>query len=200
MLKEKISLRKNWMIIGIGLLVAAVLGALIISYFRFAVSESRLEVGKDGAYFPAVSGFNLNRQEYEFPRDFEGEYNLVLIPFKQMQQQDVNTWIPAAQELERSTPGLVYYELPTIYKLPMISRTFINEGMRAGIPDQTSRQKTVTFYIDKETFKDALEIKTEEEITILLVNRQGDLLWREVGRFNDDKLQDLLMTLEKYIE
>ena len=34
------------------------------------VQRSRLEVGSDSVQFPTVSGFNLNRQEFEFPRDF----------------------------------------------------------------------------------------------------------------------------------
>ena len=48
----------------------------------------------------------------------------------------VNTWIPFVQELEERIPGFVYYELPTIYEMPTISRTFINEGMRVGIADR----------------------------------------------------------------
>ena len=93
----------------------------------------------------------------------------------------------------------MYYELPTIYKLPTLSRTFINEGMRAGIPDQTARERTVTLYLDKEMFKDALEIKSEEVITLFLVNRKGDLLWRTEGVFTEDKLQDLLNAVDRFL-
>ena len=187
------------MIIVMGLIIVFILGALIIIALRIGVSESRLTIVRDEAHFPIVSGSNLDRQEFEFPRDFAGEYNLVIIPFQQKQQLDVNTWIPAAQELERTTPGLVYYELPTIYKLPTLSRTFINEGMRAGIPDQTSRERTVTLYLDKEKFKAALEIQSEEIITLVLVDRQGELLWRGEGTYSEEKLQDLLKALENLV-
>lgn len=184
------------MIIGLGLIAVFIFGALFLIALRIGVSESRLTVIREESHFPIVSGSNLNRQEFEFPRDFAGEYNLVIIPFQQKQQLDVNTWIPAAQELERITPGLVYYELPTIYELPTLSRTFINEGMRAGIPDQTARERTVTLYLDKEKFKAALDIQSEEIITLVLVNRQGDLLWRGEGTYSEEKLQDLKRSLE----
>jgi hypothetical protein len=59
-----------------------------------------LEVGSDGAQFPTVSGFSLKRQEFEFPRDFRGDLNLLFVPFLQPQQLIVNTWIPFANELE----------------------------------------------------------------------------------------------------
>jgi hypothetical protein len=66
------------------------------------VRRSRLEVSSDSVKFPAVSGFNLNRQELEFPRDFRGDLNLLFVPFLQPQQVVVNTWIPFADTLEAS--------------------------------------------------------------------------------------------------
>jgi hypothetical protein len=155
-----------------------------------------LEVHSENAHFPVVSGFNLDRKEYEFPRDFAGKFNLVIVPFQQRQQLDVNTWIPAAQEIERKYPGIVYYELPTIYELPTFSRTFINEGMRAGIPDPTSRERTITLYLDKEIFKRALEISSEETIYLFLVDQEGNIIWRDEGLFSEEKRQNLLSVIE----
>ena len=181
-----------------GLIIGAILIVLSIwGWTRISVVESKLAVREQGAHFPQVSGSNLMREEFEFPKDFEGKYNLVIIPFQQIQQRDVNTWIPAAQELERRFDNLIYYELPTIYKLPTISRTFINEGMRAGIPDQTSRERTITFYLDKDVFKRALEIDSEEFIHLFLVDQEGRIYWREVGLFSEGKAQTLVEILEE---
>ena len=182
--------------IGLIFLVVALVGLIIWLWSAVSVSESRLSLTSNETHFPVVSGYNLMREEFEFPRDFEGNYNLVIIPFQQAQQRDVNTWLPAAQELERRFDGLVYYELPTIYKLPSISRTFINEGMRAGIPDQKSRQRTVTFYLDKEVFKQALGIDSEEIIHLFLVDQRGAVLWSEKGIYDDFKVKSLIEILE----
>ena len=184
------------MAVGIAIGAAVILGVLIWLGSGITVGKSRLAVSRSEAHFPQVSGFNLLREERQFPDDFQGSYNLVFVPFQQWQQGEVNTWIPAAQELERTVPGLFYYEFPTIYELPGLSRTFINEGMRAGIPDQTARERTITFYLDKEKFKDALQIPSEEATTILLVDPEGNILWRETGVFNEDKLQSLFAVLE----
>ncbi len=160
--------------------------------WKIAPSKSKLMINLDEAYFPVVSGFNLNRQEFEFPRDFGGEHNLVIVPFKQYQQKIVNTWIPFAQEVEATFPGFIYYELPTIYEMPILSRTFLNEGMRAGIPDQTARERTITLYLDKETFKSALDITSENDIYLFVVNRDGEILWRTNGEYTQKKADDLL--------
>jgi hypothetical protein len=184
------------MLIVFGVLGLAAVGLIIYWLLRVNVGESRLQIMGEGTHFPIVSGNNLDRQEFEFPRDFAGDLNLVIIPFQQQQQLDVNTWIPAAQELERAYPGLVYYELPTIYQLPQLSRTFINEGMRAGIPDQTARERTITLYLDKATFREALGISSEEEISIFLVDRQGNILWNEKGLFSEGKAQRLIEAIQ----
>ena len=145
---------------------------------------------------PAVSGFNLNRQELEFPRDFRGDLNLLFVPFLQPQQFVVNTWMPLADELEAVFPELAYYELPTIDTLPALSRTFINEGMRAGIPNAKARERTITLYIDTARFMRAIGIPTKNDVHILLVDRRGGILWRTTGSLEQGKGRALAKAIE----
>jgi hypothetical protein len=164
--------------------------------WQLGVGESRLAIRTNGVHFPTVSGFNLDRQELEFPRDFGGELNIVFVPFLQYQQQIVDTWVPFVQGVEFTYPTVMYYELPTIDERSRLSRTFINEGMRAGIPDQTSRERTVTLYIDIPEFQKAIGISGKDEVHILLVNRNGDILWRTTGRLDNEKEESLLAAIE----
>ena len=76
------------------LIVALLLASVFAMAWRIAPARSRLLVVKDEKHFPVVSGFNLNRQEFEFPRDFGAELSLVIVPFQQWQQNTVNTWVP----------------------------------------------------------------------------------------------------------
>jgi len=173
-------------------LVAGVIGLVM----RIAPGKSKLMLTRDENHFPVVSGSNLDRQELTFPQDFAGKYNLVMVAFKQYQQRSINTWIPYAQEIEASIPGFVYYELPTINEMSMLSRTFINEGMRAGIPDQTARERTVTLYLDKEAFKTALGIASEEDIYLFLVDREGYIYWQTRGEYSPDKLAEIQQVVQ----
>jgi hypothetical protein len=145
--------------------------------------------------FPKASGSNLERKRIELPEGFAQEFNIVLIAFQQWQQAEVDTWIPAARQLESRYDGVCYYELPVIQRFNLLARTFINEGMRAGIPDPLSRARTITLYLDKPAFRQALEMPDEEHIYILLVDRDGEVLWRERERYSEAKgaaLADLL--------
>jgi hypothetical protein len=173
------------------LLISGVVIGIAGLIWKIAPAKSKLLITPGETQFPVVSGYNLNRQEFEFPRDFGGDLNLVIIAFQQYHQTIVNTWIPFAQETEATYPGFIYYEFPTIYEMPAISRTFINEGMRAGIPNQTARERTITLYLDKEAFKSALDIPNEDNIHIFLVDRDGDILWRTTGEYTEEKVSEL---------
>jgi hypothetical protein len=136
---------------------------------------------------PTVQGSNLARQTLTFPDDFTGELNLVFVAFQQWQQRDVDTWGPLAESLRQRTPAFEYYEFPTIQKMNFLARTFINEGMRAGIPNDATRRRTITLYIDKRPFKQALNITTEDQIWVFLFDRQGQVLWHTSGPFTPEK-------------
>ena len=145
--------------------------------------------------FPTVNGSNLQRAKLTLPQDFEGDYNLLFIAFKQWHQDEVNTWIPLAESCEAQFPGLVYYELPTIRSLNTFSRFFINEGMRAGIPNPKSRERTITLYLEKDDFRTALGLEDEEHIFALLIDHQGNELWRARGPHNQVSEASLLEML-----
>lgn len=190
MLKVKGSARFGlWMIVAIG---------IGVGMFEIFPAMSQLKVERDGVHFPTVSGNNLDRQALVFPRDFEGELNLLFVAFWQRQQLDVNTWLPFAEGVEAEYPAVVYYELPTIQEMPMLRRTFINEGMRAGIPSPKARERTVTLYLDKRAFVEAAGIETQDEIAVLLVNREGEIVWRTMGRFEEEKGVEVRAVIEEF--
>jgi hypothetical protein len=136
------------------------------------------------AFFPPVNGRNLDRQKLNFPSDFAGELNVVLLAFKQWHQKLVDTWLPTAEALEAEIPGLVYYELPTIRALNRLSQVFVNEGMRAGIANPKARQRTITLYLDIEPFIAKLGLPSEQnDIFVLLVASDGRVLWWCQGEY-----------------
>lgn len=148
--------------------------------------------------FPTVNGSNLLREKLTLPRDFQGRFNLVFIAFEQWQQMEVDSWMALANELEEQFDGLVYYELPTIQNRNTLYKIFINEGMRAGIPNPKTRERTITLYLDKTDFCSALGMLDEKHIYILVVDRQGHEFFRArgmVSREGDVALRQALLLL-----
>ena len=136
--------------------------------------------------FPKVSGSNLLRQKLTLPQDFQGKFNLIFIPFEQWQQMEVDSWMALAKKLEEQFEGLVFYELPTIQSRNSFYQIFINEGMRAGIPNPKTRERTITLYLDKSDFRTALDMSDETHIYVLVVDRQGKEFFRTRGPFSSE--------------
>lgn len=134
--------------------------------------------------FPTVSGSNLLRQKLTLPQDFQGKLNLVFIPFERWHQMEVDSWSALAEELEKNYEGLVYYELPTLQNGGTLYKIFLNEGMRAGIPNPKTRERTITLYLDKADFRAALDMMDEEHIYVLMVDRMGKEFFRARGPYS----------------
>lgn len=140
-----------------------------------------LQLSDTTRVFPAIRGQNLEGETLAMPGDFAGDQNVVFIAFKREHQADVDSWGPALDSLRARHPGLRVYELPTLARRYKLMRPVIDGGMRGGIPDPAVRAATITLYIDKDPFKRALGIPTEDRIQILLVDREGRILWQRSG-------------------
>lgn len=149
--------------------------------------------------FPTVTGSNLLREKLTLPRDFQGRFNLVFIPFEQWQQMEVDSWMALVKELEEQFDDLVYYELPTIQSRNILYKTFINEGMRAGIPNPKTRERTITLYLEKADFRTALDMTDEEHIYVLVVDRQGKEFFRVRGPYSREGEAALRQSLSRLI-
>lgn len=131
--------------------------------------------------FPAIEASNLAREPMRLPDDFAGRANILFVAFQQWQQAEVDAWVPLARQLEEELDGVRYYELPTISARGWVGRTVIDGGMRSGIRDPLIRQRTITLYLDKAPFRQALDMPDEEHIYVLLVDGQGKVVWRARG-------------------
>jgi len=150
--------------------------------------------------FPEVSGSNLLRRKVNLPDDLQGSLNILVVAFQQRHQALIDAWVPRVRQLEQSFPGVQFYEIPVIQKLNFFSQTFINEGMRAGIPNHTTREKTITLYLDKLEFRRILEIPHEETIWVLVVDGEGNVLWRTEGAYSVEKGDRLEIFVQDFLE
>ena len=146
--------------------------------------------------FPAVEGRNLSDRAFALPGAFEGCVNLVFVAFKRHQQDDVDTWLPAAARLAGERATLRYYELPTLARGMRLMRSFIDGGMRSGIPDKAQRDRTITLYIDKDSFRRSLRLASEDTVYALVVDRAGRVLARAEGRHTAEKEQALVQAIQ----
>jgi len=72
--------------------------------------------------------------------------------------------------------------------------------MRAGIPSKKTRGRTITLYIDKESFKGVLDIVTEETIYLFLIDVVGFVIWRGEGGLTGKSAELLEKAVDEYLK
>lgn len=158
-----------------------------------------------GDVFPAYPSTNLEKQEKTIPTELSGTYKLMLVAFLREQQADVDTWSKPIDALckQFNSPGkefLSSYEIPVLPKMDPAKELFIQGGMRLGVPNKIQREHIFSLYIDKEIFKKALDIKSENSIYIYLLGDKDSILWQTSGVYTPEKGKELLDALNKLNE
>ena len=125
--------------------------------------------------FPAIEGNNLNKQKKVVPDDFVDKNLIVIVAFQQWHQPLVDESILL---LENNGLGETHniIEVPTIQKTSKLAEIYLDGVMRAGIRDDRIRNRTITAYIDKEQFKEDLEIPDEDTIYWFLVKKNTNYI------------------------
>jgi hypothetical protein len=108
----------------------------------------------------------------------------------------VNAWLPLVNNLEERYPAVRYYELPVIQEMGAGFQERINAGMRAGIPDAETRERTITLFVDKPTFLESLGLTSQDTVYVLLVDRRGNVVWRGEGGPTPANIAGLVKAME----
>ena len=146
--------------------------------------------------FPTLSGIDLLGEERALPQSFKGRFNLIAIGFEREHQRDINSWIDIADNIAQTSPDFRFYEVPVIYELSALSRMWVNNGMRSGIPDEKARERTITVYTDRERFLKFMDMRSDD-IYVLLVDHKGSIIWRHKGSTTPNSINMLKRIIQE---
>lgn len=145
--------------------------------------------------FPSLQARNLEGRTFNLPEDFAGDLNIVLVAFERWHQAVVDSWLPAVETLMARHPRLALYEIPVLSSHYRLMRPFIDGGIAASLHHR-ARQRTLTAYTDRGRVVHALELPNHHTVAILLVDRQGRILWRSSGWYDPNEAAMLEHVLE----
>jgi hypothetical protein len=149
--------------------------------------------------FPAIQATSLDGAKLHLPQEFSGQLNLVVISFAREQQQQVDTWIPAARKIQAAHSEFNYYELLTMSRVNLLSRWWFQGSLRSDTTDKDLRSRILVAYVSKHKFRESLHIANEKKIVAALVDRTGKIYWREDGVCTPEKTEALLGILASKI-
>jgi hypothetical protein len=171
------------------LILTTVLSILLLTSCIGAGDISAIKDNGKG-YFPSLQGIDLTGANRPLPESLIGNHHILAIAFKRKQQEEVDTWINEMPSVIGKNEQVSFYEVPLIHKVNAPYRFWINNGMRSGISQPEARLRTITVYTEKEQFLELLGMNTNN-IYLLLINKNGRILWRAEGSANKEKIDAL---------
>jgi hypothetical protein len=142
--------------------------------------------------FPSVTSYSLDKQKITLPAELEGQIDLLLLSFKEEQQNDIDSWMPAAQAIQHSNFQFRYYELPVAEKENFIFRWWESSSMRSDQSDPETWHWIIPLWLDHRKFLADLDIPNDKQVVALLIDRQGHVVWRASGPMTPDKRTSLI--------
>lgn len=142
-------------------------------------------VGQD---FPTITGTSLEKEVLTMPEIFTEELTLLLVGYKQDSQFDIDRWLIGLDMTETTLP---VYELPAIQGMfPRMFSTFIDNGMRKGIPKPLWKG-VITIYKDGDKVQQFTGNVNPNNARVILINQTGKILYFYDQGFSVDALKQL---------
>jgi hypothetical protein len=149
--------------------------------------------------FPTVQTQDLNGRRVTLPADLPGRATIVVVAYDQEDQPAVDTWVPFLSRLAEDVPDVGFVELPVVGETSWVGRRLLDFYMRQGIPDSGARARTITLYVDRQTFRDALGLPAESGIWLLLIDQEDQIAWRARGSFEEGAATSLEQAVEEVL-
>jgi hypothetical protein len=143
---------------------------------------------------PTLTVQRLDQQRFVLPQGLLAERTLALVAFHPNQRDELRSWIRGLRlDQDRSI---------TWFKMPVLNdpgseraRSDIESVLLAGHASEIDRSRLVPVFTDRGAFIRAAGLSSSEHAWVLVLDRDGKVLARAEGKFDQDKADALRETL-----
>lgn len=167
--------------------LAAVTVALLLAFA--APNESAL-MGR----LPAMNAKRLNQQPIALPQGLPAGRTLALVAFERGHHGEIDSWVKGLDLNENSV--IAWLKMPVLDDPGSESaRSDIESGMRARHSVEGDRARLVPVFTNRDAFIRAAGITGSEHAWVLVIGRDGQVLARAEGQYNEEKGRAMRETL-----
>jgi hypothetical protein len=157
-----------------------------------AVAASQISQNPQALALPPVTAYTLDRAKVTLPANFAAPLNLLILSFDRDQQSQVDGWLPAI-----TAPTVQTWWLFVSPRENGLYRWWVNASLRGSLLPSQPRRYTVPLYVNKTQFFQSLQISSEQDVVLLLTDKEGHVLWRTAGAVSESKKAALTSFLMK---
>lgn len=182
-MKQVIS--KNWKA---ALAWVGIAGAALV--FAFVAPHDASVMGR----LPELKAQLADRQPVSFPKGLPAERSLAVVTFHPDHRKDAESWIKGLQL--RDDPSIAWVRMPVVNdpKDPVL-RGEVETRLLSRYATETERRNLLPVFTDRAAFVQSTGLGNADKAHVLVVNRDGEVLARVSGQYDEAKAQALLQTL-----
>lgn len=138
----------------------------------------------------------LNLQKVDLPQGLPAERTLALVTFHRDQRKDADSWIQGLQ-LE-TDPSIAWVRMPVINNVgDAAARSAAEDRLRTRYATEAERKNLMPVFTDRAAFVQSAALASVDQAYVLVINRNGEVLARVSGQYDETKAQALRETLRE---
>jgi predicted transcriptional regulator len=143
--------------------------------------------------FPRITGQTFGERAVVLPDAFKGKPTILVITFTRAAQEQARAW---TDKLKQKSIGAPTYQVLELEDVPRLVRGFVRGSIRRGIPKE-SQDSFVLLFEGEDALKKSVGFQAENDAYVLLLDANGNVVWREHGAVDEGKVSKLRKQLEK---
>ena len=163
--------------------LAAVSAALV---FAIAGPNESNVMGR----LPELTVKRLDQQRIVMPRGLTADRTLALVAYSKAQRGEIQSWIQGLR-LDKDS-DIAWIKMP-VFNDP--EDEDVRDAVERKLLAHPHRERIVPVFTDRQAFIRAAGLSGPERASVLVLNRDGKILARAEGRFDENKAQALRETL-----
>ena len=145
---------------------------------------------------PATAAVTLDGANVQLPEFFGHNASVLVIGFSKRSSDATREWSKRLFEAEKNKSRSDVYGLIMLTKVPRFARGFVTNSIRTDVsPAVQSHFVTVTD--NEEAWRNTLQVTSDEDAYLVVVNAQGFVIWRGHGNYSDKILSVIEGELQK---
>jgi predicted transcriptional regulator len=137
--------------------------------------------------FPHINGQTLGERAVVLPDAFKGKPTILVVTFTRAAQEQARVWTDKLKQRSLRAPT---YQVLELEDVPRLMRGFVRGSIRRGIPKE-SQDSFVLLFEAQDALKKVVGFNAQDDAYVVLLDANGNIVWRENSTVNEKKLAAL---------
>jgi predicted transcriptional regulator len=143
--------------------------------------------------FPHFNGQTFGERAVTIPDAFKGRPTVLVITFTRAAEQQARAW---TDKIKQKSISATTYQVLELEDVPRLMRGFVRGSIRRSIPKE-SQDNFILLFEGEDALKKSVGFQASDDAYVLLLDADGNVVWREHGAVDDKKVDVLRKQLTK---